>query len=162
MFTGIVEELGEVAAVESLKDAARLTIRARIVGQDVSLGDSISVNGVCLTVTGWDGEADATRLNFDVMAESLNRSSLGELQPRGPGQSRTCGDGVHPAGGHMVQGHVDAIGTIAAREPAEHWDVVRITAPRAVTRYLVEKGSVTVDGVSLTVTASMPAASASA
>ena len=153
MFTGIVEELGEVAAVESLTDAARLTVRARTVGGDVKLGDSISVNGVCLTVTDWDEEADATRLHFDVMAESLQRSSLGGLHPGDPVNLERAVMASTRLGGHVVQGHVDAVGTVAAREPAEHWEVVRISAPSAVTRYLVEKGSVTVDGVSLTVTA---------
>jgi len=157
VFTGIVEELGEVAAVESLTDAARLTIRAGSVGDDVSLGDSISVNGVCLTVTGWDpdeaAQGSARRLHFDVMAESLQRSSLGGLQPGDPVNLERAVTASTRLGGHVVQGHVDAVGTVAAREPAEHWEIVRISAPPAVTRYLVEKGSVTVDGVSLTVTA---------
>ena len=152
MFTGIVEELGEVAAVELLPDAARLTVRASTVGDDVSLGDSISVNGVCLTVTGWDADGDARLLHFDVMAESLERSSLGGLHPGDPVNLERAVTASTRLGGHVVQGHVDAVGTVAAREPAEHWDVVRIAAPPAVTRYLVEKGSVTVDGVSLTVT----------
>jgi riboflavin synthase len=157
VFTGIVEELGEVAAVEELTEAARLTIRARIVGDDVGLGDSISVNGVCLTVTGWDpeeaGGESARCLHFDVMAESLQRSSLGSLQPGDPVNLERAVTASTRLGGHVVQGHVDAVGTVAAREPAEHWEVVKISAPAAVTRFLVEKGSVTVDGVSLTVTA---------
>ncbi len=153
MFTGIVEELGEVAALEELPDAARLTVRASVVGGDVGLGDSISVNGVCLTVTGWDDEpAAAKRLHFDVMAESLRRSSLGELHTGDPVNLERAVTASTRLGGHMVQGHVDAIGTVASRRPSEHWDVVRIAAPDSVTRYLVEKGSVTVDGVSLTVT----------
>jgi riboflavin synthase len=153
VFTGIVEELGEVAALEELPDAARLTVRASVVGGDVGLGDSISVNGVCLTVTGWDDEpAAAKRLHFDVMAESLRRSSLGELHPGDPVNLERAVTASTRLGGHMVQGHVDAVGTVAERRPAEHWDVVRIAAPKSVTRYLVEKGSVTVDGVSLTVT----------
>jgi riboflavin synthase len=153
VFTGIVEELGEVAALESLTDAARLSITSGVVGADVGLGDSISVNGVCLTVTGWEEEADARRLHFDVMAESLQRSSLGELQAGDPVNLERAVTASTRLGGHVVQGHVDAVGTVAAREPAEHWDIVRISAPSGVTRYLVEKGSVTVDGVSLTVTA---------
>jgi riboflavin synthase len=156
VFTGIIEELGEVAAVESLTDAARLTVRAGSVGADVHLGDSISVNGVCLTVTGWD-PADTGQtvrlLHFDVMAESLQRSSLGGLHPGDPVNLERAVTASTRLGGHVVQGHVDAVGTVAARERAEHWEVVRISAPAAVTRYLVEKGSVTVDGVSLTVTA---------
>ncbi len=153
MFTGIVEELGEVAELEELPDAARLSVRAQTVGADVSLGDSISVNGVCLTVTGWSDETQARTLDFDVMAESLQRSSLGSLQPGDPVNLERAVTASTRLGGHMVQGHVDGVGTIASREPAEHWDVVTISAPEAVTRYLVEKGSVTVDGVSLTVTA---------
>ncbi len=155
MFTGIVEELGEVAAVEPLTDAARLTIRARSVGEDVGLGDSISVNGVCLTVTGWDPDEagdGVRRLHFDVMAESLQRSSLGRLLAGDPVNLERAVTASTRLGGHVVQGHVDAVGTVAARHPAEHWEVVRVSAPAAVTRYLVEKGSVTVDGVSLTVT----------
>jgi riboflavin synthase len=159
MFTGIVEELGEVAAVDSLEAAARLTIRAGVVGEDVALGDSISVNGVCLTVTGWtdgDGSAGAKDLSFDVMAESLNRSSLGELRPGAPVNLERAVMASTRLGGHLVQGHVDGVGTIAAREPSEHWEVVRVNAPADVTRYLVEKGSVTVDGVSLTVVSADP------
>ena len=157
MFTGIVEELGEVAALDELPDAARLTVRAHLVGDDVGLGDSISVNGVCLTVTGWDDDPDADRegvrrLHFDVMAESLRRSSLGELHAGDPVNLERAVTASTRLGGHVVQGHVDAVGTVAARQPAEHWDVVTISAPASVTRYLVEKGSVTVDGVSLTVT----------
>ncbi|HEX4018323.1 MAG TPA: riboflavin synthase [Frankiaceae bacterium] len=152
MFTGIVEELGEVAALEALTDAARLTIRARSAGDDVALGDSISVNGVCLTVTGWDIDNGARRLHFDVMAESLQRSSLGGLHSGDPVNLERAVTASTRLGGHVVQGHVDAVGTVVARHSAEHWDVVKISAPPAVTRYLVEKGSVTVDGVSLTVT----------
>ncbi len=160
MFTGIVEELGEVSALESLADSGRLTVRAQLVGEDVRLGDSISVNGVCLTVTGWGMEhgedsaeelAAAKHLYFDVMAESLNRSSLGRLQPGDPVNLERAVTAATRLGGHLVQGHVDAVGIIARREPSEHWDVVSIDAPDEVTRYLVEKGSVTVDGVSLTV-----------
>ena len=160
MFTGIVEELGEVSALEALTDAARLTVRAQIVGEDVRLGDSISVNGVCLTVTGWlleqgddcaEEPAAAKHLHFDVMAESLDRSGLGALTPGDPVNLERAVTPATRLGGHMVQGHVDGVGTVTSREPAEHWDVVRIEAPDTVTRYLVEKGSVTVDGVSLTV-----------
>ena len=153
MFTGIVEELGAVAALETLPDAARLSIHAQAVGADVSLGDSISVNGVCLTVTSWDADGDGRRLHFDVMAESLQRSSLGALQQGDPVNLERAVMASTRLGGHLVQGHVDGVGTVASREPAEHWDVVTISAPQSVTRYLVEKGSVTVDGVSLTVTA---------
>ncbi len=151
MFTGIVEELGEIDVVEELDDAARLSVLARVVGVDAQLGDSISVNGVCLTVTDVEDVGELRRLIFDVMAESLKHSSLGELSAADPVNLERAVTPTTRLGGHMVQGHVDGVGTVAAREPAEHWEVVRISAPAEVTRYLVEKGSVTVDGVSLTV-----------
>jgi riboflavin synthase len=151
VFTGIVEELGEVTAVESLPDAARLTIRAATVGGDVREGDSISVNGVCLTVTGWDDDPAGRRLHFDVMAESLARSTLGRLQTGDPVNLERAVTAGTRLGGHLVQGHVDAVGSVAAREPGQHWELVCLNAPPNVTGYLVEKGSVTVDGVSLTV-----------
>jgi riboflavin synthase len=151
VFTGIVEELGEVAAVEPLTDAARLTIRAASVGDDVRKGDSISVNGVCLTVTGWDDDRGGRRLHFDVMAESLARSTLGKLHTGDPVNLERAVTAGTRLGGHLVQGHVDAVGSVAAREPGQHWELVRLNAPPNVTGYLVEKGSVTVDGVSLTV-----------
>ncbi len=165
MFTGIVEELGVVAAVESLDAAARLTVSAQVVGEGVALGDSISVNGVCLTVTGWtlgdaldsdSGAAGVKDLSFDVMAESLQRSSLGRLQPGDQVNLERAVTASTRMGGHLVQGHVDGVGSVSAREPSEHWEVVRVAAPEAVTRYLVEKGSVTVDGVSLTVVEANP------
>jgi riboflavin synthase len=151
MFTGLVEELGTVAAVEQLDGAARISVLARIVGEDASLGDSISVNGVCLTVTQAEPSGEARRLSFDVMAESLKRSSLGGLSAGDPVNLERAVTAGTRLGGHIVQGHVDGVGEVAAREPAEHWEVVRVSAPETVTRYLVEKGSVTVDGVSLTV-----------
>jgi riboflavin synthase len=161
MFTGIVEELGQITAVEELDAAARLSVLARVVGVDVQLGDSISVNGVCLTVTDVEDLADPDDLgdpaqgprvlSFDVMAESLQRSSLGGLAPGAPVNLERAVTAATRLGGHMVQGHVDGVGFVASREPSEHWELVRIDAPASVTRYLVEKGSVTVDGVSLTV-----------
>jgi riboflavin synthase len=149
MFTGIVEELGEVVTVEHLAEAARITVRGPRVSADAAAGDSIAVNGVCLTVTGVDGPA----FTADVMAETLRRSGLGGLQPGSPvnlERSLRVGDRL---GGHMVQGHVDGMATVVSRVTAEHSDVVRITVPPGLGRYLVEKGSVTVDGVSLTVSA---------
>jgi riboflavin synthase len=149
MFTGIVEELGEVVNVEHLADAARLTVRGPLVTADVGNGDSVAVNGVCLTVT---GVADSA-FTADVMAETLGRSGLGALEPGSPvnlERSLRVGDRL---GGHLVQGHVDGVGTVVSRDPGERWDVVRITVPAGLARYLVEKGSVAVDGVSLTVSA---------
>jgi riboflavin synthase len=149
MFTGIVEELGEVVAVESLAGAARLTVRGPQVAADARRGDSIAVNGVCLTVV----EAADKTFTADVMAETLRRSALGALAP---GSSVNLERPLRfdgRLGGHLVQGHVDATATIVSRSPAEHWDVVRIAVPASLARYIVEKGSVAVDGVSLTVSA---------
>jgi riboflavin synthase len=148
MFTGIVEELGEVGAVELLPDdAARLSIRARKVIADVGHGDSIAVNGVCLTVVehGPDG------FTADVMRETLDRSSLGGLAVRDRVNLERAVTLSTRMGGHLVQGHVDGVGRIRARNPHPHWDVVEIEAPAQLLRYVVEKGSITVDGVSLTV-----------
>jgi riboflavin synthase len=155
VFTGIVEEIGTLLAREGLGEAdgeataARLRIRARTALEGVALGDSIAVNGVCLTVTGSDGEEWTT----DVMAETLRRSSLGAL---GAGDPVNLERAVTPhtrLGGHLVQGHVDGVGTVLTRTPGEHWEVVRVGLPPGLARYVVEKGSITVDGVSLTVSA---------
>jgi riboflavin synthase len=150
MFTGIVAELGEVAGIEQRGDAARLTIRGSTDG--VSPGDSIAVNGVCLTVTGvLDGTFTA-----DVMGETLDRSSLGVLTPGAPVNLEQSVRLADRLGGHLVQGHVDGTGTIISRSPAEHWDQVRISLPAGISRYVVHKGSITVDGISLTVSALGP------
>ena len=147
MFTGIVEELGEITAVEELGDASRFTVRGPVVTMGAKHGDSIAVNGVCLTVV--DLVEDA--FTADVMAETLDRSSLGALAAGSRvNLERPMALGGR-LGGHLVQGHVDVTGEIVAREPAEHWEVVRIALPAALARYVVEKGSITVDGVSLTV-----------
>src|SRR5690242_21835095 len=149
MFTGIVEELGELVSIERLDGAARITVRGPRVTADARTGDSIAVNGTCLTVTGLSG-ADFTA---DVMAETLNRTGLGGLAPGSPvnlERSLRVGDRL---GGHMVQGHVDGVGTVVSRVTGERWDVVRIAVPPGLARYLVEKGSIAVDGASLTVSA---------
>ena len=154
MFTGIVEELGTVVVREERfaggqVTAAVLRIRAAKVLEDVQLGDSIAVNGVCLTVTDVDGDVWST----DVMAETLIRSSLGGA---GEGQPVNLERAVAPhtrLGGHLMQGHVDGVGRILGRTPGEHWEVVRIALPPQLARYVVEKGSIAVDGVSLTVSA---------
>ncbi|MEJ8646844.1 riboflavin synthase [Streptomyces sp. MS1.AVA.3] len=147
MFTGIVEELGEVVAVENLGDSSRFRLRGPVVTEDAKHGDSIAVNGVCLTVVDTaDGEFTA-----DVMAETLNRSSLGALAAGSRvNLERPMALGGR-LGGHLVQGHVDGTGTIVERTPGEHWEIVKIALPAALSRYVVEKGSITVDGVSLTV-----------
>src|SRR5580700_8676251 len=150
MFTGIVEELGEVAGIEHRGDAARLTIRGST--QGTSLGESIAVNGVCLTVTDiMDGTFTA-----DVMGETLDRSGLGALAPGAPVNLERSVRLADRLGGHLVQGHVDATATIISRTPAANWDQVRIGIPAKISRYVVEKGSITVDGISLTVSALGP------
>jgi riboflavin synthase len=150
MFTGIVAELGEVAGIEQRGDAARLTIRGSTEG--VSPGDSIAVNGVCLTVTGiLDGTFTA-----DVMGETLDRSGLGALRAGAPVNLEQSVRLADRLGGHLVQGHVDGTGTIISRSPAEHWDQVRISLPAGISRYVVHKGSIAVDGISLTVSALGP------
>ncbi|MCZ2526149.1 riboflavin synthase [Streptomyces sp. HB2AG] len=147
MFTGIVEELGEVVAVEELADSSRFRLRGPLVTQDARHGDSIAVNGVCLTVVETaDGEFTA-----DVMAETLERSSLGALRPGSRVNLERAMALGGRLGGHIVQGHVDGTGTVLERVPGERWEVVRVSLPAGLARYVVEKGSITVDGVSLTV-----------
>ena len=149
MFTGIVEEVGTVVARVDQADAARLRIRAARVLEDVALGDSISVSGVCLTVTDVEDGVWGT----DVMAETLRRSSLGKAEAGGRVNLERAVTARTRLGGHMVQGHVDGVGTVLSRTPSEHWEVVRVELPRELARYVVEKGSIAVDGVSLTVSA---------
>jgi len=147
MFTGLVEELGSVVGIESLGDSVRLTLRGPLVTSDASHGDSIAVNGCCLTVTDLDGDA----FTADVMEESLRRTALGDL---GVGSAVNLERAVAAGGrlgGHIVQGHVDGVGSLLDRVPSEHWDVLRFSLPAELARYVVEKGSITVSGVSLTV-----------
>ena len=148
MFTGIVEELGEVTGRDVLTDAARLTIRGPLVTADAGHGDSIAVNGVCLTVAELLADGQFTA---DVMAETLNRSNLGDLEVGSRVNLERAAAVNSRLGGHIVQGHVDGTGQVVARTPSEHWEVVRIAVPAALARYVVEKGSITVDGISLTV-----------
>ncbi|WP_411106578.1 riboflavin synthase [Streptomyces sp. cmx-4-9] len=147
MFTGIVEELGEVAAVEPLAEASRFRLRGPLVTDGAKHGDSIAVNGVCLTVV----ESTGGEFTADVMQETLNRSSLGALTPGSRvNLERPMALGGR-LGGHLVQGHVDGTAAILSRTPSEHWEIVKIALPGNLARYVVEKGSITVDGVSLTV-----------
>jgi len=148
VFTGIVEELGEVVGKDDLGDSARFTIRGPVVTADAGRGDSIAVNGVCLTVVEVLPEG---RFTADVMGETLKRSSLGRLAAGSPVNLERAAALNSRLGGHIVQGHVDGTGQIQARTPAEHWEVVRIGLPAGLARYVVEKGSITVDGISLTV-----------
>ncbi|RJL31339.1 riboflavin synthase [Bailinhaonella thermotolerans] len=149
MFTGIVEELGEVVALTPHAGAARLAVRGKVVTGDAKHGDSISVNGVCLTVV----DVDADVFTADVIKETLDRTSLGVLAPGDRVNLERAVRADQRLGGHIVQGHVDGTGVIVSREPAEHWDVVRFTLPAGLNRYVAEKGSIAVDGISLTVVA---------
>jgi riboflavin synthase len=150
MFTGIVEELGEVVGKDDLGDSARFTIQGPVVTADAGHGDSIAVNGVCLTVV---EVLPGGQFTADVMGETLSRSSLGRLAAGSPVNLERAAAVNSRLGGHIVQGHVDGTGTIAARRTAGGWDVVRISMPPGLSRYVVEKGSVAVDGISLTVSA---------
>jgi riboflavin synthase len=147
LFTGIVEELGTVEALERQSDAVRLTVRAATVLEDTGSGDSISVNGCCLTVA----ERTEATWTADVMAETLARTGLGALAAGDRVNLERAVTAGTRLGGHLVQGHVDALGHVVRREPGEHWDVVTVAMPRELAPYLVDQGSVTVDGVSLTV-----------
>jgi riboflavin synthase len=148
MFTGIIEELGVVTAIEPQIDSARLTIGGRVL-DDVRPGDSVAVNGVCLTAA---GIADAGFI-ADVMHETLRCSTLGDLAPGDPVNLERAVTPTTRLGGHIVQGHVDGVGRVSARRPAEHWHEVDVDLPAELARYVVMKGSITIDGVSLTVSA---------
>ena len=148
MFTGIVEELGEVVGKDERGDSARFTIQGPVVTADAGHGDSIAVNGVCLTVVEL---LSGGQFTADVMGETLSRSSLGRLVAGSPVNLERAAAVNSRLGGHIVQGHVDGTGQILTRSPAENWEVVRIGMPAELSRYVVVKGSITVDGISLTV-----------
>ena len=147
MFTGIVEELGRVVRLETVEDSARLTVEAPTVTQDVNLGDSVSVNGCCLTVTAVHGST----FTADLMAETLTRTTLGSQAPGDPVNLERALRATDRLGGHIVQGHVDATAEVLDRRSGEHWDLLRIGLPQEIARYVAVKGSVALDGVSLTV-----------
>lgn len=149
MFTGLVEEVGVVSALEPQGDAVRLTIDATTVLSDAKLGDSISVNGVCLTVA----ERDDSSFTADVMQESLDRSALGQLAAGSKVNLERAMAVGERLGGHIMQGHVDATATLVERTSSENWDVLRFSLASDLTRYIVEKGSIAVNGTSLTVSA---------
>lgn len=149
MFTGIIEQVGTISAVEPLGDSVRLTIDAPAILDGVVLGDSIAVNGVCLTVA----EHTATTFTADCMQETLDRSNLGELGVGSPVNLERAALVNARLDGHIVQGHVDATTTLTSRNSSEHWDVLRFALPPTLARYIVEKGSIAINGTSLTVSA---------
>ncbi|HEY0165996.1 MAG TPA: riboflavin synthase [Jatrophihabitans sp.] len=161
MFTGIIEEVGEVVQLASSTASAVLRVRAGAVGQDVTHGASIAVNGVCLTVIGQhpvpgpDQAADSTllELDFDVMAETLQRSVIGDLSAGSRVNLERAARLDSRLDGHIVQGHVDGTAVVLARTPGEAWETFRFSIPDGLARYVAEKGSIAVDGVSLTVAA---------
>ena len=148
MFTGIVEELGSVESIERLEDdAVRLTIHCKDVVSDAGLGDSIAVNGVCLTVI----EKTQDSFKADVMAETLKLTTTGQLETGSPVNLERPVTLATRLGGHIVQGHVDGVAVVVRREPSENWDVVTFEPAKHLLKYIVHKGSITVDGTSLTV-----------
>ena len=149
MFTGIVEELGEVLEVVDLAEAARLTVRGKLVVDGARPGDSIAVNGVCLTVV----DVAEDTFTVDVMKISLDTSALSALTAGSPVNLERAVRAESRLGGHVMQGHVDGIGTILTRSPSEHWEIVDVAIPAELARYVVGKGSLAIDGVSLTVAA---------
>jgi riboflavin synthase len=152
MFTGIVEGLGEVVAVESRSDGAVLRIRAKLDGA-IPHGASVAINGACLTVVDDVPDGEARVLSFDVMAETLKRTALGKLDDGEPVNVERAVRADGRLDGHVVQGHIDGTGSVVSRESGEVWDSVRFALPLDLARYVAEKGSIAVDGVSLTVTA---------
>ena len=147
MFTGIIEELGRVAKIESQPDAVRLTIEGPLVVSDLHRGDSISVSGTCLTAIEFDDKG----FTADVMQETLNRTSLQAIKVGDPVNLERAMTAATRFGGHVVQGHVDGVGHIVGREPSENWEWVRVSIPADLMKYVVLKGSITIDGVSLTI-----------
>jgi riboflavin synthase len=147
MFTGIVEELGTISGVKDLGDSIRLQVSGELVRSDLAQGESISVNGACLTA------AELTEDGFvaDVMLETLNRTSLRGIAVGDKVNLERAMSGAGRFGGHVVQGHVDGVGEIISRQPSDNWEVVKVRIPGELAKYVVHKGSITFDGVSLTV-----------
>jgi riboflavin synthase len=148
MFTGIIEEKGEIVAIEQAGGGARLSVRGPVVTSDAGHGDSIAVNGVCLTVVETEGDV----FTVDVIKESLDRSSLGTLAKGSAVNLERAVRADQRLGGHIVQGHVDGTAVLLSREPGESWDDLRFSLPGSLSRYVAEKGSIAIDGISLTVT----------
>jgi riboflavin synthase len=147
MFTGLIEELGTITAIEEQEDAKRITIQGALVTSDVSRGDSIAVSGTCLTAVELEGD----KFTADVMNETLRLTSLGGAKVGDKVNLERAMNATTRFGGHMVLGHVDGLGEIRSRELSENWEWVRVNVPADLMRYIVLKGSITVDGVSLTV-----------
>jgi riboflavin synthase len=147
MFTGIIEELGKVVAIEPQADAIRLTIQGPTVASDLHRGDSIAVSGTCLTAV----EFDENGFTADVMQETLNLTSLDGIKVGDPVNLERAMTAATRFGGHVVQGHVDGVGKVISREPSENWEWVRVQIPTELMKYVVLKGSITIDGISLTV-----------
>jgi riboflavin synthase len=147
MFTGIVEELGTVVSIEEQPDAKRITFSGPVVTSDVSRGDSISVSGACLTAV----EIEGSTFTADVMHETLRLTALGSLVAGSPVNLERAMNAATRFGGHMVLGHVDGVGTVVSRKPSENWEWVTIEIPKDLMKYVVLKGSITIDGISLTV-----------
>ncbi len=152
MFTGIVEEVGQIVAIEDHGTDIRLRIHGPLVTSDAKTGDSISVNGVCLTVTEPDPTLEPTEFSADVMPESLRFTTLGDLVVGSPVNLERAALVGGRLDGHIVQGHVDGVGAVLSRNPGPRWDDIVIEIPAELSRYIVHKGSITVSGVSLTVT----------
>lgn len=147
MFTGIIEELGKVSAIEKQPDALRLTIECKEVLSDLKRGDSISCSGTCLTAI----EIDDHSFTADVMLETIRRSSLDGVKVGDPINLERAMTAATRFGGHLVQGHVDGVGEVVSREKSDNWDWVKIRLPKELMKYVVHKGSITLDGISLTV-----------
>ncbi|MFM1994169.1 MAG: hypothetical protein RL537_858 [Actinomycetota bacterium] len=147
MFTGIIEELGKVAAIEKQPDAIRLTIECKEVLSDLKRGDSISCSGTCLTAI----EINERGFTADVMLETIRRSSLDGVKLGDPINLERAMNAATRFGGHIVQGHVDGVGEVVSREKSDNWDWVKIRLPKELMKYVVHKGSITLDGISLTV-----------
>jgi riboflavin synthase len=147
MFTGIIEELGRVIAIQTQPDAKRITFEGALVTSDVSRGDSIAVCGACLTAV----EIENHQFTADVMNETLRLTNLGDLKVGDPINLERAMNASTRFGGHMVLGHVDGVGTVVSREPSDNWEWVRVSIPEDLTKYVVLKGSITIDGISLTV-----------
>ncbi|WP_334170559.1 riboflavin synthase [Sinomonas sp.] len=153
MFTGIIAERGTVVAVDSTGESAVITLSAPTLAADLPLGGSIAVDGCCLTATRNDGHT----FTVDVMGESLARTTIGGLEAGDTVNLERCVPAGGRLDGHVVQGHVDGVGVLAEREPLENWHRLRFSVPEALAPYIAEKGSIAVDGVSLTVTGVSPA-----